>query len=77
MAAASPAPKPAPPRLHDPDVTLQAIAWSPDRERRMAVVNGQMVYEGSNVSGYTVVSIEEDGVVVDRGGQRSLLTYRH
>jgi len=43
----------------------------------MAVVNSQMVYEGSGLDGYTIVSIEENGVVVERGGLRSLLTYGH
>jgi len=43
----------------------------------MAVVNGQMIYEGGGLDGYTVVSIEENGVVVEKGGRRSLLTYGH
>lgn len=75
--AATPAAKPAPPRLHDAAVTLQAVGWSPDPERRMAVVNGQMVYEGSGINDYTVVSIEENGLIVEKGGRRSLLTYGH
>ncbi len=74
---AASAARPAPPRLHDTDITLQAVAWSPDPERRMAVVNGQMVYEGSAINDYTVVSIEENGVIVEKGGRRSLLTYGH
>jgi len=74
---ALPAAEPAPPRLHDAEITLQAVAWSPDPERRMAVVNGQMVYAGSGIDDYTVVSIEENGVIVEKGGRRSLLTYGH
>ncbi len=66
-----------PPRLHDTNVTLQALAWSSDPARRMAVINGQMVYEGSTVAGYTVAAIAEEGVVLQRGGQRWLLTYGH
>jgi len=65
------------PRLRDPNVTLQAVAWSVHPERRMAVVNDQMVYKGSNVGGYAIVAIEENGVVVEQGGKRSLLTYGH
>ncbi|RMF88006.1 MAG: hypothetical protein D6739_00740, partial [Nitrospirae bacterium] len=63
------------PRLHDPNLSLQALAWSPDRERRMAVISGEVVREGGSVGGYTVAAIRERGVELERGGRRWLLTY--
>jgi len=75
--AAQPPSHVAPPRLRDPNVTLQAVAWSTNPERRMAVVNGQTVHQGSTVGGYAVVAIEENGVVMEKDGKRALLTYGH
>lgn len=57
------------PRLTDGRLKVQAIAWAPDAQDRMAVVNTHIVHEGHTVEGFSVITIEEDAVVVREGGQ--------
>ncbi|UCD77778.1 MAG: general secretion pathway protein GspB [Desulfobacterales bacterium] len=56
-------------RIEDSKLKLQALAWSEDDVRRMAVINGQIVREGQSVDGYQVVQIHEEYVVVNNGGK--------
>lgn len=66
----SPAPaKAAYDRIEDSKLKLQALAWSTDDTRRMAVINGRIVREGESVDGYQVIQIREDDVVVNDGGK--------
>jgi cytoskeletal protein RodZ len=57
------------PRLTDGRLKVQAIAWAPDAQDRMAVVNTHIVHEGHTVEGFLIVTIEEDAVVVREGEQ--------
>jgi hypothetical protein len=52
------------------EIRINAIAWSRDREQRFALVNLKTVHEGDRVEGLSVVEIEEDGVVFERGGTK-------
>jgi MSHA biogenesis protein MshK len=66
----SPAPaKAAYDRVEDSKLKLQALAWSADDTRRMAVINGRIVREGESVDGYQVIQIREEDVVVNDGGK--------
>jgi cytoskeletal protein RodZ len=56
-------------RIEDSKLKLQALAWSEDDARRMAVINGQIVREGQSVEGYQVMQIREEDVVVNSGGK--------
>lgn len=56
-------------RIDDSKLKLQALAWSDDAARRMAVINGSIVHEGESVDGYQVVSIREEDVIVNEGGK--------
>lgn len=56
-------------RIEDSKLKLQALAWSADDARRMAVINGRIVREGESVDGYQVMQIREDDVVVNDGGK--------
>lgn len=56
-------------RVEDSKLKLQALAWSTDDTRRMAVINGRIVREGESVDGYQVVQIREEDVVVNDGGK--------
>ena len=56
-------------RIEDSKLKLQALAWSDDDARRMAVINGRIVREGESVDGYQVVRIREEDVVVNDGGK--------
>jgi len=56
-------------RITDSKLKLQALAWSDDAVRRMAVINGRIVHEGESVDGYQVVEIRADDVIVNEGGK--------
>ena len=56
-------------RLADGRLKLQALAWSDDAARRMAVINGRIVHEGESVDGYQVMMIREEDVIVREKGQ--------
>lgn len=55
------------PVLREDSLELHAIAWSRDPVQRMAVVNEQIVREGGSFSGYTVVRIDADEIIVRKG----------
>jgi hypothetical protein len=54
-------------RLDDSKLDLQAIAWSKDARRRIAVINGHIVHEGESVEGFLVNQIRQEDVVVNDG----------
>ena len=56
-------------RIEDPKLKLQALAWSDDAARRMAVINGRIVHEGESVDGFQVMTIREEDVIVKEGGK--------
>jgi len=55
----------------DSGLSLQAIAWSTDPQKRIAVINGAILREGSMVDGMRVSRIMENRVVL-RGEEGSL-----
>ena len=56
-------------KLTDDKIKLQALAWSSDATRRMAVINGRIVREGASMEGYQIDQIRKDDVVVSDGSQ--------
>jgi type II secretory pathway component PulC len=56
-------------RIDDSKLKLQALAWSEDAARRMAVINDQIVHEGESVEDYQVIKIREEDVVIKGGGK--------
>ncbi len=56
------------PSLNDPNITLQALAWTAEPERRMVVINGSLLREGDSLGPYTVGRIEKEQVVLLKGG---------
>lgn len=56
-------------RIEDSKLKLQALAWSADDARRMAVINGRIVREGESVDGYQIMQIRQEDVVVSDGGK--------
>jgi type II secretory pathway component PulC len=53
--------------ITDSKLKLQAIAWSDDATRRMAVINNNIVREGETVDGFSITSIRRDDVIVNDG----------
>jgi hypothetical protein len=56
-------------KLNDAKIKLQALAWSSDAARRMAVINGRIVREGESMDGYQINQIRQEDVVVSDGRQ--------
>ena len=56
-------------KLADSSLKLQALAWSSDAARRMAVINGRIVREGESMDGYQINQIRQEDVVVSDGRQ--------
>ena len=54
-------------KLNDSKIKLQALAWSSDAARRMAVINGRIVHEGESMDGYQINQIRQEDVVVSDG----------
>lgn len=56
-----------------PPLKLSMHVWSEQPARRIAIIDGQRVGEGSSLSGAVVAEIRRDGVALDINGQRYLL----
>ena len=56
-------------RLNDSKIKLQALAWSENAAKRMAVINGRIVREGESMDGYQINQIRQEDVVVSDGSQ--------
>jgi general secretion pathway protein B len=78
--AMPPAPAPAPAYAGDvadigatslPPVKLSMHMWDAAPARRFVILDGQRLAEGERHGELTVIAIERDGVVVERGGQRA------
>ena len=54
-------------RLGSSVLKLQALAWSNDIARRLAVINGHVLHEGEAVEGYQVTQIRQQDVIVSDG----------
>jgi hypothetical protein len=53
--------------MDDSRLELQAIAWSIDAKKRIAVINGRVVREGATINGVSIARIGKDEVVVLEG----------
>lgn len=56
-------------------LTLHAISWSENPDKRIAVINDSVVRVGRRVSGGLVRQIEKDYVVVEKDGEKYLLPF--
>ncbi len=63
-------------QISDSKLKLQALAWSDDAVRRMAVINGRIVHEGESVDGYQVVEIRAEDVIVNAAGKSWRLEFK-
>ncbi len=58
------------------ELKLQAIAWSEDPGRRIAVIDGRIIHEGDSLGGRTVDSIGKDKVVLRAEEKSWTLAFR-
>ncbi len=57
-------------RLPEGRLKIQAIAWAPDAQERMAVINNRILREGESVEGYMVLKIAQDQILLGAEGRR-------
>jgi hypothetical protein len=61
--------------IEDPSVELQAISWSADAEKRLAIINGKICREKDTVAGYVIQSINSGDVVMSKGSVKGKLIF--
>lgn len=62
--------------LQDNNLSLQAISWSSDPARRMAVINGSIYKEADRVGDYVLRRINPEDVVLVKGGREGRLVFK-
>jgi len=50
-------------------ISIQALVWSTDPQRRMAVINSQIVHIGDMLNNFRIKDIGSDYVILQEGGQ--------
>ncbi len=63
-------------RLNDDQMMLQALVWANEPEKRMGMIDGQMIHEGDDANGYTVVEIRPEDIILKQGGQYFRLEFQ-
>ena len=64
------------PLLSDPDVKLQSISWSKNPTKRLAVISNRIVREGEMASGYLLVTINKDDVILSQNRKKWRINFR-
>ena len=62
--------------LNDPEILLQAITWSKNPDKRIAVVNNRILRQGEVVSGYRIDTINQDDIILTDAGEKWKLVFR-
>ena len=60
----------------DAGLTLQAVTWSAQAGKRLAVVSGQILRAGDDIDGYRIQEITPDAAILCRSGQCYRLAFR-
>lgn len=64
------------PVLNDAGIKLQAITWSKDPQKRIAVIDNRILRQGDVVRGYRIETINQDDVVLNDAGEKWKLLFR-
>lgn len=64
------------PRLDYSILRLQAITWAVDPQDRFALVDDTILRKGESIKGFEVDSIQEDHIVVGKGGEKWRVEFR-
>lgn len=54
-----------------PRIVVKGIMW--DEQNPAAIINDEVVYEGTFISGYKIIKIEPDRVIVNYNGKKHVL----
>jgi len=63
-------------RIEDTAIQLQAISWSADADKRLAIINGKICREKDPVAGYVVQSIHSGEVILSKGSVKGRLVFK-
>jgi hypothetical protein len=55
---------------------LQAISWSADPTRRLAVINGRLCREGENIEGFNLIRINPEDILISDGRSQTRLVFK-
>jgi hypothetical protein len=61
--------------IEDTSVELQAISWSADPDKRLAIINGKICRENDHVGGYMIQTIKPDEVILTKGSVKGKLVF--
>ena len=65
------------PVIHeDIGLQIQAISWNQTPSRRIAVINSRLCREGEQISGYRILAINPDDIVVSNGQKTGKLLFK-
>jgi hypothetical protein len=64
------------PLLDASDLKLHAIAWSPEPDQRIAVINNSITREGDTIDGFNIVRIAQEEIVISKDRERWRLMLR-
>jgi hypothetical protein len=62
--------------IEDSDMQLQAISWSVDADKRMAIINGKICREKDRVGAYVIQSINTGDVILSKGSVKGKLVFK-
>ena len=62
--------------LNNANMKLQAISWSENSEKRLAVINNSIVHQGDRVGSYIVIRINTDDVIFRQDQEMWKLIFR-
>jgi len=57
-------------------LTLQAIAWDPNPQKRFVVVNSQILHEGQGIDGKVIRQIQREAIIVGQGNANWKIIFR-
>lgn len=62
--------------FEDSGLDLQAISWDETPAQRIAVINNRLCHEGERISGYRIIEINPDDVVISNGEKTGRLMFK-
>ena len=62
--------------IEDPAIELQAISWSTDEDKRMAIISGKICREKDRVGEYVIQSINSGDVIISKGSVSGKLVFK-
>lgn len=62
--------------LNNANMKLQAISWSENSEKRLAVINDSIVHQGDRAGSYIVIRINTDDVILRQDKEMWILPFR-